>query len=220
MVPTAANPSATPLQHQLAEAGEEARQLLSRENVSTIIKAVLGSLEGNASGVDLTIYRELEALARYIHHARREIAAIGPDDLNAQHIQSATDELDAVVGATEDATNRIMDVCDEIGAIAARVDQENGAALNAAVTSIFEACNFQDITGQRITKVVRTLKHIENKIEALVQVMGEEVQKTRQGDPSAQAEADPNDESTLLNGPQLPGAAIDQNEIDRLLSGF
>jgi chemotaxis protein CheZ len=84
------------------------------------------------------------------------------------------------------------------------------------VTRIFEACNFQDITGQRITKVVRTLKHIEGKIEVLIQALGEEVQKTHR----SAAAADPNNEDSLLNGPQLPGNAIDQSEIDKLLASF
>src|SRR5690242_4655990 len=100
---------------------------------------------------EVSVYRELETLAHFIHHARREIAAIGPDDLRNQHIATATDELDAVVGATEQATHQIMDCCDEIGAIAAQVGAPHGVALNGAVTRIFEACNFQDITGQRIT---------------------------------------------------------------------
>ena len=81
-----------------------------------------------------------------------------------------------------------------------------------AVVSIFEACNFQDITGQRITKVVRTLKHIEGKIEVLIQALGEEVQKSHR----SAAAADPNNEDSLLNGPQLQGKAISQAEIDAL----
>ena len=120
-----------------------------------------------------------------------------------------------MVGATEDATNQIMDSCDVISAIAAKVDPEPRAELTQAVTRIFEACNFQDITGQRITKVVRTLKHIEGKIEVLIQALGEEVQKTHRS-----AAADPNNEDSLLNGPQLPGNAIDQSEIDKLLASF
>src|SRR5690348_12045548 len=108
------------------------------------------------SALDRELFGELESLARYIRHARQEIAAIRPGAIAGNEIRSATDELDAVIGDTESATHRIMDNCDAIAAIAADLDAEPRTALNAAVTGIFEACNFQDITGQRITKVVRT----------------------------------------------------------------
>jgi chemotaxis protein CheZ len=208
--------STAPLHQRLAQARDETRQPIAREEIAGIVTAVLTSMEGDVSSTDLKLYGELESLARYIQHAKREIAAIRPEDINSEHIASATDELDAVVGATEDATNQIMDSCDVISALAGKVNPEVGGELTQAVTRIFEACNFQDITGQRITKVVRTLKHIEGKIEVLIQALGEEVQKSHQN----AAAANPGDESSLLNGPQLPGNAIDQSEIDKLLASF
>lgn len=88
------------------------------------------------------------------------------------------------------------------------------------MTEIFEASNFQDITGQRITKVVSTLKVIEEKINALVTILGDEVQRAAATDqPNAANDGAPGDED-LLNGPQLPSNAIDQDEIDKLLSSF
>jgi chemotaxis protein CheZ len=209
--------STPPLHQRLALARDETRQPFGREEVAEIVTAVLTTMEGDVSSNDLKLYGELEALARYIQHAKREIAAIRPDDISSEHIASATDELDAVIGATEDATNLIMDSCDVIGALAGKVEPEIGAELTGAVTKIFEACNFQDITGQRITKVVRTLRYIEDKVDALIQALGDEVQKSHE---RAAAEADPNDEASLLNGPQLPGNAIDQSEIDKLLASF
>src|SRR3954463_14825103 len=119
--------STAPLHQRLAQAREETRQPHAREEIAGIVTAVLTSMEGDVSSNDLKLYGELEALARYIQHAKREIAAIRPEDIGGDHIASATDELDAVVGATEDATNRIMDSCDEIGALAGKVDPEIGA---------------------------------------------------------------------------------------------
>src|SRR3546814_114085 len=122
-------------------------------------------MEGYISAVDLQIYEELESLARYIQSARVEIAALRPDEIRQDHIPAATDELDAVVGATEEATGRILDAAEQIQTIAEGLDQAVQNQLVDLVTGIFEACNFQDITGQRISKVVRTLKHIETKID-------------------------------------------------------
>jgi len=92
--------------------------------------------------------------------------------------------------------------------------------LVTLVTNIFEASNFQDITGQRINKVVKTLKHIEAKIDALVEAMGEEADGAQGTKAPATDMSEPADDETLLNGPQLPEAAIDQDEIDRLLAEF
>jgi chemotaxis protein CheZ len=207
------------LKTQLKAAHEAVKSPLTSEQVAAIVRQVISSLEGDVSAADLRFYSELEELARYIREAKHEIASIKPKDISTSFIPSATDELDAVVGATEEATNKIMDVCDEITAAAETVAADVKEKLVGCTTRIFEACNFQDITGQRITKVVETLKHIDTKIEALVKAMGEEIHRAG-GEahvPKHIHDADP--EKGLLNGPQLPKNAVSQDEIDKLLSG-
>jgi|HigsolmetaAR203D_1030402.scaffolds.fasta_scaffold02232_15 chemotaxis protein CheZ len=207
------------LTSRLEAARAEAGQPLSREEVADIIREVIGTMEGDISALDLQVYNELEALARYIQSARVEIAAIRPDEIREDHIPKATDELDAVVGATEDATGRILDAAEQIQTIAEGLDQPAQGQLIDLVTGIFEACNFQDITGQRISKVVRTLKHIETKIDVLIQALGEEVERAKIHS-EANREPKPASDEDLLNGPQLPAAANGQDEIDRLLAGL
>ncbi|WP_431857962.1 protein phosphatase CheZ [Azospirillum sp.] len=207
------------LRQRLDAAAAEARTPLSRDMVAGIVREVLDSMGGDVSAHDLRLYRELEELARYIHHVKSEVAAIRPADIRDEHIPTATDELDAVVGATEKATFAIFDACDAIGAVAGAVDAENGGKLNDAVTRIYEACNFQDITGQRITKVVKALKHIETKVEALVAALGEEAFHASDPVPPA-AEVDEDPDKALMHGPQSEGQAISQDEIDRLLASF
>jgi chemotaxis protein CheZ len=227
----AINPSADKsFRLRLDQARVEALTPLSLDDVSGIVHQILASLGGDVSASDIKLYKELEGLARYIQHAKAEIAAIRPNEIRENHIPSATDELDAVVGATEAATNTIMDACDVIGALASALEPDKGAVLIDAVTRVFEACNFQDVTGQRITKVVRTLKTIEARVDALIVAFGEqtagfEAVATRASAvtaPVAMVEAttafDP--DVALLHGPSLPGAAIDQDEIDRLLASF
>ncbi|NTU77495.1 MAG: protein phosphatase CheZ [Alphaproteobacteria bacterium] len=205
----------TTLHRQIRAAHEAAKVPLSSDDITAIVQQVIGSLSGDISSSDLKFYAELEDLAKFIRHAKQEIAAIKPKDISDSHIPHATDELDAVVGATEDATNKIMDVCDQITAIATTCTPEVSEQLVACTTRVFEACNFQDITGQRITKVVQTLKHIDNKITALLEALGEEIHHGN-GDKDG---SDADLEKALLNGPQLPQNAIDQETIDRLLSG-
>lgn len=207
------------LVRRLDEARRESEKPLTREEIADVVAQVMGSMDGDITALDIRIYQELESLAGYIQTARSEIAAIRPDEIRLDHIPAATDELDAIVGATEEATGRILDAAEQIQTIAEGLEEPARSQLVDLSTGIFEASNFQDITGQRIGKVVRTLKHIETKIEALVGVLGEEVGR-------AQAAAQPVEESvakgdeTLLNGPQLPQNAIDQDEIDRLLASF
>jgi chemotaxis protein CheZ len=88
------------------------------------------------------------------------------------------------------------------------------------VTRVYEACNFQDITGQRITKVVKALQHIEQKVDGLLAIFGDGLHlatgEGREGSDLSRDEAD----RKLLNGPQLPDDASTQDEIDKLLADF
>jgi len=214
----------TNLHHKIHNANQATRNPLSADEVNDIVREVVASLTGDVSVSDLKFYAELEELATYIRHAKEEIAEIKPKEISASHIPHATDELDAVVGATEEATNKIMDVCDTISSISSQCAPEVGAQLIDCTTRIFEACNFQDITGQRITKVVQTLKYIDTKVEALLKALGEEIH--REGGAGSHGATDPalatdeDFEKSLLNGPQLPAKAIDQDAIDKLMSDF
>lgn len=217
-----AMPAADPtLGKRLQQARAESAKPLTKEDVASIISEVVGTMGGDVSLLDLKLYTELEGLARYIQTARSEIAAIRPDKISQDYIMAATDELDAVVGATEEATGRILDAAEGLMTVAEeKVEAPAKDEIIELAMSIFEASNFQDITGQRITKVVKTLKHIEAKIEALVQVLGEEVERARQNQANEERAPVRVTDEDLLNGPQLPGGACNQDEIDRLLASF
>jgi chemotaxis protein CheZ len=157
------------------------------------------------------LYEGLSKLANIIDTARRDIAALRPDEIRQKHLPTATDELDAIVAATAAATSDILDAAEKISAMA---DAVGSTKLMDEVTRIFEACSFQDITGQRITKIVRTLKEIESKVGDLVRAFGS--LETAAGNADAQAAADPTGEAALLNGPQLPANARSQADIDAI----
>ena len=156
------------------------------------------------------LFDELTRLARFIAAAKRDIAALHPDEIRQKHLPSATDELDAIIAATAEATGAILDAAEKLTAIGGGVPQGAGEQITEQVTRIFEACTFQDITGQRITKVVKTLKQIEAKVADLVVAFGGAPAPARAAKPSAKGE------SALLNGPQLPKDAVSQSEIDAL----
>ena len=208
------------LTFRINQARAELAEPVTREEVQAVLEEVLGTLEGDITALDLKLYRELEGLARYIQTAKEEIAALQPQEISQTHLVTATDELDAVVGATEEATGEILDAVERIQTLSEGIsDDDLQGKLVDQTIRVFEACNFQDITGQRISKVVKALKHIEHKVNSLVAVLGEEVARTKAQDAESQRGPLPSDED-LLNGPQLPSDAISQDEIDRLLAEF
>lgn len=184
------------------------------EWVADVVRAVIAALQGEVAPVESALLAEVEALGRTIANAKAEIAALQVDDITAAHIPFATDELDAIVAHTAAATNAILESCETLDRVAETLSGEAASLLQDATTHIYEACSFQDITGQRITKVVNALKAIETKVAQIVGAFG------HRGDGIAGAAVLAEGEAALLNGPQLPAAAMGQSDIDRLLASF
>lgn len=187
---------------------------IGRDQVVKIINSVIEKV-GAAEDVSREhIYHELKALHDLIEETRNEISASRASDISGTHIPDATDELDEVIAATEVATGTIMDSCDAITAYSDKIGSPHKEVFLSEVTKILEACSFQDITGQRINKVVKSIKQIDEKINRLMSVLEEKIpglpstvlQDTRVGD------------AKLLNGPQMPDKAISQDDIDKLLA--
>ncbi len=182
--------------------------------VTEVIRAVLTTISDDLTAKEATLLREVEELGRTIAVAKSEIAALRVDDITDHDIPFATDELDAIVEHTAHATHAILESCETLDAVAETVSGEPAAKLQDAVTRIYEACSFQDITGQRITKVVTTLKVIEEKVAHIISTFGPSIEV--QGHTAATVASD----ADLLNGPQLPAHAMDQSDIDKLLASF
>ena len=207
------------LQAQVRTALSESQTPLTDADVARIVTEIVRNTDVELTQLDLQVFREIDGLAKYIQAAKAEIAAIRPDEIRDDFVPTATDELDAVVAATEEATGIILDNAEKIMEAAGELEEPAQSNLIEMVTAIFEACNFQDITGQRITKVVTTLKHIDERIQSLASVLGEEVDRCTVPDSIDEADSGEVDDEDLLNGPQLPHSAIDQDEIDKLLAG-
>ena len=136
--------------------------------------------------------------------------------MRERHFATATDELDAVVGATEDATNAIMEAAERIEVVAEKVDEGPARQLTDAVTNIYEACGFQDITGQRIGKVVGALRQIELKVEGLLAAFGDEDARARRDRLESELDRHEGRDGGLLSGPQDQAEAQNQDDIDAL----
>jgi chemotaxis protein CheZ len=188
---------------------------LDPQMLSEVVRAVLTTISDKLTTKETSLLQEVEELARTISVAKTEIAALRVDDITGHDIPFATDELDAIVDHTAQATHAILESCETLDQVADTITGDPAARLQEATTRIYEACSFQDITGQRITKIVATLKAIEQKVAHIIATFGPGVTHT-----APQQKPVTGDEGHLLNGPQLPEHAMDQSDIDKLLASF
>lgn len=191
---------------------------ISLVDVASVTGILISTMQAYFTSINTNIYTEFAELSKYIDQARRDIAALQPTDLSEGHIPRAGMELDAIVEATESATNTIMQAAEEIMALDTSDLQAYQEQVNDAVMRIFEACSFQDITGQRISKVVETFTYIESRLGKVAKL----VDGVDGLEPAAEEEESASEKrkrELILNGPQLKGDGRDQNEIDALLAG-
>lgn len=187
------------------------------------IANVVGSLVRGKTHDDEVekIASELRELLAYIGAAKGELIEMQPKSLSNRDIPDAGEQLDAIVKSTEDAAETIMDAAEAVGQVASEVPKKHSAKLEQISTDLFQASSFQDLTGQRITKVTRTLAHLEERLNALADAIGDEYVAP---DPDEVIERDEEgiveNDTDLLHGPQLEGEGNSQAEIDAILASF
>ena len=189
-----------------------------RGQVIEIINSVITKMD-TGTGNRRDIFKDIAELAQIIDSLKKDIAMTRPEHVKNSHIPDATDELDAVVEATAAATNTIMNLCEEIDAIGATLDEGKKNELANKTSQIYEACSFQDVTGQRIRNVMKTLRVIEEKIDNILGTLGDKV-GLKVSDSKFEKVVSIDDEKSLMSGPQMADKAISQEEIDRLLAEF
>ena len=185
--------------------------------MADVVRAVIDSLASELSVHETELLTQVADLGRIIESAKEEIAALKTHSAADSEVSTASDELDAVVAHTADATNAILEACELLDATASSPTGPSSAVVQDATMRIYEACSFQDITGQRITKVVNTLKTIEAKVTLIVETFG--MHHWQEASSSIRADTRKPD-AHLLNGPQMPAAAMAQADIDALLADF
>jgi len=168
-----------------------------------------------------TVAEELESLLKIVSSARSELVELQPKSMANRDIPDANAELDAVVQATEDAATVIMDSADEISEIAATSKTKiSGDRLQEISTTLMEASSFQDLTGQRLTKVARTLSHLEERLENLAAAIGDDYVRPESDEIEKDTDGVAVNDTDLLHGPQNEGEGNSQAEIDALLASF
>ena len=180
------------------------------DQLTALVHRAVDAMDRELEAMRAALLAEVSALGQTIAVARNEVAKLRSEHQQGfSPIPGATDELDAIVEHTAAATETILGACEALDEVATGLDEAASGAINAQTIRIFEACSFQDITGQRISKVVGALKLIEARIDRLAFSFG----------PGAKLpDEDEIERDPLLNGPQATHAAMDQDAIDRLLT--
>ena len=166
------------------------------------------------------IRKQISEMAVHIKQAKTQIASLRHPKASDDRLMAAANELDAIVKDTEMATHDILESAEAMDDLSQTIKnatsddfiRQNAEQIAFIVTKVFESCNFQDITGQRINKVVGTLQFIEERVHNMIEIWGAEAFSDL---PVQKMEVEVTD-TDLLNGPQLEGEGISQDDIDKL----
>ncbi|MEM8855384.1 MAG: protein phosphatase CheZ [Pseudomonadota bacterium] len=193
--------------------------------ISKQVDRIMGELQelrqtgGRSAPLDnaIAVWSSVEDIQRRVETTKTEIAALYSKGMADPQKSRAADELHAVVTGTESATDAILAAAETIDTVAQELadtlsgpEKTSLETINEQVLQIYEACNFQDITGQRITKVVSSLRFIEERISTMVDLWNAmELAKPEEKDESDRA---------LLNGPSLDTdrGVVNQDDVDAL----
>ncbi|MCG8446734.1 MAG: protein phosphatase CheZ [Hyphomicrobiales bacterium] len=184
-------------------------------------RAILEKLKAEISEAT-ELKTELDSIYEAINRTKKEIVTLHETGFRGEEMIRVTDELDAIVTGTERATETVLssaEIIEERAAdLAAKLsgdDQGMAADMQEQVMRIYEACNFQDLTGQRISKVVNALKFIEERVIRMMEIWGGiEGLADVEADKLPEREGD----AALLNGPALETDlnVASQDDIDAL----
>jgi chemotaxis protein CheZ len=164
---------------------------------------------------------ELDVIGDAIKQTRTEIVSLQDQGFDSARVSRVTKELEAVLDDTSQATERILKAAEEIdqqahalaGLLKGGHEQGLAQDIQDQVTAIFEACNFHDLTGQRISKVATMLKMVEEHLARMMEIWSVIERFNVEAAQSAAGELD-----GLLNGPKLDGdnGHSTQDDIDKL----
>ncbi|MDD7910402.1 protein phosphatase CheZ [Pseudovibrio exalbescens] len=173
--------------------------------------------------VRLNLFEMNEAIAR----TKKEIARLKTDNTTGDHFTAASNELDAIVSSTENATQAILEAAEAIqeAAWSLRENPQDVAqcdAIDEKATEIFMSCSFQDLTGQRTQKVVQVLHYLEERLDRMISIWGVEGYELEEDDDTDQGvkSMDKRPDAHLLNGPQMEGEGVNQSDVDALFDTF
>lgn len=173
---------------------------------------------------------QIRHLVLYITKIKQELAAIKHPKSSVDHFNTVAEQLNTICETTEEATNTIMESAenimgfvDEISANVKYPDaQQSCNNIYDKTNKIFESCSFHDLTGQRISKIVRIMNRLESTLDSLVEIVGPEGLEDMPLDEDGETIEDVigmRDGDVAMHGPQVAGQEVSQDDIDALFGG-
>lgn len=192
-------------------------ETLELDDALALAETSIRALTALAEGEDGIEESKIDEMAGRVSRLKHGITQLQAHHLRTRHIPEAGSELDATVEATELAATRIMEAAEAILAADGGKPKAYRETVNAEVMAIFEACAFQDITGQRISKVRDNLNSIDTRVARFAEAVGESGPETSVCE--QESARDRRRRELILNGPSRDGEGVSQDEIDALLNG-
>jgi chemotaxis protein CheZ len=141
------------------------------------IEAAIGEQHSTISSDRLR--QDLVEMARAIARTKAEIAAIKPDIQHHGKLGEASEELSSIIQDTEAATSSILASAEQLQELVWTLrgqafEPRVCRAIESKIADILIGCSFQDLTGQRIRKVIQVLNYLEARINAMIRIWGTE----------------------------------------------
>ena len=186
----------------------------------------MNAQNGAVGPIDAKLQSEVYNLIHYIDRLRKEIAGIAQEKNSQTRFEGMADRLDAIIGSTAEATDTILSAMEDLDNLVDKIRAHPDAAeidslcdkITANTTKAMEACSFQDLTGQRVSKVIGSLRFVEERVNSMADLCGREEIDSLSQEMSYDGDVDTVDDGVALEGPQRNGEAISQDDIDALFN--
>ncbi|MHA1600225.1 MAG: protein phosphatase CheZ [Alphaproteobacteria bacterium] len=177
--------------------------------------------DGLTPEMDQKLQSEVLNLIQYIDRLRREIAGIAQLNDDETAFEGMADRLDAIVTSTADATDTILGAVEVIDNVVDKLREHPDATtidklcdqITGQTSEALQACSFQDLTGQRVSKVIGSLRFVEDRVNSMADICGRDQISSVSGEPQLEKQTD---DGVAMEGPQSAANAISQDDIDKL----
>ncbi|MEH6631151.1 MAG: hypothetical protein V7776_10000 [Halopseudomonas aestusnigri] len=174
------------------------------------------------AATDDRLHSELDNLIHYVERLRLELANITRKKGERSDFENMSDQLDALVKNTEEASYEILKSSEVILETVDKLREDNSEedrnklcdTITVSATNTLQACSFQDITGQRVTKILRSVQFVEERVNTMAEIYGQGSINTLGLEITANEEPD---DEVPMEGPAMKlDEAISQDDIDAL----
>lgn len=151
------------------------------------------------------------------------LADLGTIDSGEGPLAELWHQLDEIRIVTQDAASKILVCAEDVETVAERpdMDSEDQTLFEQLATDMFEATAFQDLTGQRLTRIGEMLRQIEFLVASARASLGDDSAASAVGTLSENIEkTEKRKVEYILHGPEDAGSANTQEEIDKILASF